>query len=54
MLDVLTRCLPGRRRQRALEVLAAMVGAVVLARLCDDPALADEFLRAGKRTAGLR
>jgi TetR/AcrR family transcriptional repressor of nem operon len=54
MLDVLTRCLPGRRRQRAFEVLSAMVGAVVLARLCDDPVLADEFLQAGRRTAGLR
>jgi TetR/AcrR family transcriptional regulator, transcriptional repressor for nem operon len=54
MLDVLTRCLPGRRRQRAFEVLAAMVGAVVLARLCDNPLLADEFLHAGKRIAGLR
>ena len=54
MLDVLTRCLPGRRRQRAFELLSAMVGAVVLARLCDEPALADEFLQAGRRTAGLR
>jgi TetR/AcrR family transcriptional regulator, transcriptional repressor for nem operon len=54
MLDVLARCLPGRRRQRAFELLSAMVGAVVLARLCDDPALADGFLQAGRRTAGLR
>jgi TetR/AcrR family transcriptional repressor of nem operon len=54
MLDVLTRCLPGRRRHRAFEVLSALVGAVVLARLCDDPSLADEFLHAGRRTAELR
>lgn len=54
MLDVLTHCLPGRRRQRAFELLSTMVGAVVLARLCDDPVLADQFLHAGRRTAGLR
>jgi len=54
MLDVLARCLPGKRRQRASELLDTMVGAVVLARLCDDPALSDEFLQAGRRTAGLR
>src|SRR4051812_8863964 len=34
MVEVLTRCLPGRRRQRALQALSGMVGAVVLARLC--------------------
>ena len=54
MLDVLARCLLGKRRQRAFEVLATMVGAVVLARLCDDPSLSEEFLQAGRRTAGLR
>lgn len=54
MLDSLARCLPGRRRQRALEALSGMVGAVVLARLCDDSGLADEFLTAGRRVAGLR
>ena len=54
MLDVLARCLPGRRRQRALATLSAMVGAVVLARLCDDTRLADEFLVAARNAAGLR
>ena len=54
MLDVLARCLPGRRRQRALATLSAMVGAIVLARLCDDTRLADEFLVAARNAAGLR
>jgi TetR/AcrR family transcriptional regulator, transcriptional repressor for nem operon len=54
MLDVLARCLPARRRQRALTTLSAMVGAVVLARLCDDSRLAREFLAAARLTAGLR
>ena len=53
MLDALTRCLPGRRRQRALAMLSGMVGAVVLARLCDDPRLGDEFLTAARHAAGL-
>jgi TetR/AcrR family transcriptional repressor of nem operon len=52
MLEVLARCVPGRRR-RATEALSAMVGAVVLARLCDDRSLAEEFLAAGLRVAGL-
>lgn len=50
MLDALTRCAPGdqppRRRQRAVAALSTMVGAVVLARLADDPALAEECLAA--------
>jgi TetR/AcrR family transcriptional repressor of nem operon len=46
MLDALGRCLPGRRRQRALASLSTMVGAVVLARLADDPALSQAFLEA--------
>ncbi|MFL5284537.1 MAG: TetR/AcrR family transcriptional regulator [Rhodopila sp.] len=47
MLDALTRLMPGRRRQeRALTALSTMVGAVVLARLADDPALARGFLDA--------
>ena len=47
MLDALARCLPGRPTRRALATLSAMVGAVVLARLCDDPAL-------GRRISGAR
>jgi AcrR family transcriptional regulator len=53
MVDALCRCLPGGRRQRALAALSAMVGAVVLARLSDDPALSAEFLEAGRKAAGL-
>jgi TetR/AcrR family transcriptional repressor of nem operon len=46
MLDALTRVLPGRKRQKALASLSTMVGAVVLSRLADDPALAAAFLQA--------
>ena len=46
MLDALSRCLPGRRQKQALAALATMVGAVVLARLADDPALSRAFLQA--------
>lgn len=46
MLDALTRILPGRKRQKALVSLSTMVGAVVLSRLADDPALAEAFLEA--------
>jgi TetR/AcrR family transcriptional regulator, transcriptional repressor for nem operon len=52
MLEAIRRTLPGRRRVRAVEALSGMVGAVVLARLCDDPDLAQEFLAAGRRVAG--
>jgi TetR/AcrR family transcriptional repressor of nem operon len=45
MLDALNRCLPERKRQRALVSLSTMVGAVVLARLADDPALSRAFLK---------
>lgn len=53
MVDVLARCLPRRRRDRALQTLSSMVGAVLLARLCDDPQLASEFLAAARKPAGL-
>jgi TetR/AcrR family transcriptional regulator, transcriptional repressor for nem operon len=46
MLDALARVLPGRKPQRALVSLSTMVGAVVLSRLADDPALAKAFLDA--------
>ncbi|HEY0422973.1 MAG TPA: helix-turn-helix domain-containing protein [Rhodopila sp.] len=46
MLDALARVLPGRKRQKALTSLSTMVGAVVLSRLADDPALAEAFLNA--------
>jgi TetR/AcrR family transcriptional repressor of nem operon len=44
MLDALGRVLPGRRKEKALTALSTMVGAVVLSRLADDPALAKAFL----------
>lgn len=53
MADALARCLPGRRRERALTVLSSMVGAVVLARLSDDPQLSAELLAVARKTAGL-
>ncbi len=46
MLDALGRVLPGQRRETALASLATLVGAVVLSRLADDPALAEAFLAA--------
>jgi TetR/AcrR family transcriptional regulator, transcriptional repressor for nem operon len=44
MLDALARLLPERRRDNAVAALSTMVGAVVLARIADDPELANEFL----------
>jgi TetR/AcrR family transcriptional repressor of nem operon len=54
MVDALARCQPKQREDSALAALATMVGAVVLARLADDPDLAEGFLRAAKAevTAG--
>ncbi len=54
MADALARCMPQRRRQRALATLSGMVGAVVLARLADDPDLSAEILAAVRKSAGLR
>lgn len=49
-VDRLAAVMPGdsdaARRQRALASLSAMVGALVLARAVDDPALSDEILAA--------
>ena len=53
MLDALARCLPGRRRHRALATLSAMVGAVVLARLCDDHAVGRRIPGRGAQGGGL-
>lgn len=51
-LDTLTQLVPGpspaARRQRAVVTLAAMVGAMVLARTLDDEALSKEVLRSVK------
>ncbi|HET6194729.1 MAG TPA: TetR/AcrR family transcriptional regulator [Acetobacteraceae bacterium] len=53
MVDALAHCLPERRRRkRALAALSTLVGAVVLARLCDDGQLAEELLAAAEETAG--
>jgi len=53
MVDALAHCLPERRRRkRALAALSTLVGAVVLARLCDDGQLAKELLAAAEETAG--
>jgi TetR/AcrR family transcriptional repressor of nem operon len=46
MVDALARLMPGRRRDRALASLSTLVGAVVLARLADDPAMARDILDA--------
>ena len=50
MIDGLATLMPGRskavKRQRALADYASLVGAMVLARAVDDPALSDEILHA--------
>jgi TetR/AcrR family transcriptional repressor of nem operon len=46
MLEALARVMPNRQRDNALASLSTLVGAVVLARLADDPVLAREFLDA--------
>jgi len=46
MVQALARCRPDRGQQAAMAELSTMVGAVVLARLADTPALAEEFLKA--------
>ncbi len=51
MLDALARCAPGQRRERAAAALCMIVGAVVLARASDDPALSAELLQAARAAA---
>lgn len=46
MVDALARCLPDGRHAVALEKLSTLVGAVVLARLCDNWQFAEEILAA--------
>jgi TetR/AcrR family transcriptional regulator, transcriptional repressor for nem operon len=48
MLAALERCMPHAPQGRAEVALSAMVGAVVLARLADDPAMAEGLLDAVK------
>ena len=49
MVEKLANLMPGRakaaRRQQAMATYASMVGAVVLARVMDDPTLAEEMLQ---------
>ena len=49
-IELLTRIVPGRsrvaRRNRALALYASLVGAMVLARAVDDPALSKQILQA--------
>jgi TetR/AcrR family transcriptional regulator, transcriptional repressor for nem operon len=52
MLGALVRCVPGQRRERAAAALCTLVGAVVLARASDDPALSAELLAAARTEAG--
>jgi len=51
-IELLTRAAPGHtriaRRKRALAVYASLVGAMVLARAVDDPALSKQILEAVK------
>ena len=53
-VETLRQLLPGRsaaaRRQQALATMAGMVGALVLSRAVDDPALSDEILEAAAAT----
>ncbi len=48
MIGALARCIPGRRRDRAIAKLCTLVGAVVLARASDDAALSAEILAAAR------
>jgi AcrR family transcriptional regulator len=54
MVDALARCLPDGQRAAALAKLSTLVGAVVLARLCDDAQFAGEILSAAEQVAGRR
>jgi len=55
-VEVLRKLLPGRaaaaRREKALATMAGLVGAMILARAVDDPALSDEILEAAGSTFG--
>jgi TetR/AcrR family transcriptional repressor of nem operon len=49
MAQSLGRCLPGSGQGQGLAALSTMVGAVVLARLVDDPALVERLLESARR-----
>jgi TetR/AcrR family transcriptional repressor of nem operon len=52
LIDILMKSVPGAskaaRRRKALAAMSQLVGAMVLARAVDDPALSDEILAAAK------
>lgn len=56
LVESLARMVPGRsaarKRERALATMAGLVGAVVLARVVDDPEFSDEILAAAAKTFG--
>ena len=58
LLDILAETVPDgtteERRVEALAAFSAMVGAIVLARAVDDPALSDEILAATRKKYGVR
>ena len=52
LMEILTPLMPGKsKRQKALALYAGMVGALVLARAVDDPALSEEILEAVKTSS---
>jgi TetR/AcrR family transcriptional repressor of nem operon len=57
-VDAWLKLVPGRsaaaRREKALVTMAALVGALMLSRAVDDPALSDEILQATAREFGRR
>ena len=57
-IDALLKLVPGRsqaaRREKALATMAGLVGALILSRAVDDPALSDEILEATATELGRR
>ena len=57
-IDALVKLVPGRsqaaRREKALATMAGLVGALILSRAADDPALSDEILKATATELGRR
>ena len=56
LIEALRGFMPGRspaaRRKQALATMAGLVGALILSRAVDDPALSDEILEAARTTFG--
>ena len=56
LIEGLRRLMPSRspagRRKQALATMAGLVGALILSRAVDDPALSDEILEAARTTFG--